>query len=149
MNRPDSNRALDAHPVSNLKWRFSSPLKNGCSAMLLSSVSMFVLPLPRHGPLGAVFALRFHLGKNHVCTGGPQSRAWGPPPVPRYGFFFPASLCRMARASSVISMATGHHVMQRPHPTQPEVPNWSIQVASLCVIHCRYRDLAEARTLPP
>jgi hypothetical protein len=28
-------------------------------------------------------------------------------------------------------------VMQRPHPTHPELPNWSIQVASLCVSHCR------------
>ena len=44
---------------------------------------------------------------------------------------------RMAAASSVMSMPTGHQVMQRPQPTQPEVPNWSIQVASLCVIHCR------------
>ena len=47
------------------------------------------------------------------------------------------SLCRIARTSSVMSMPTGHQVMQRPQPTQPEVPNWSIQVASLCVIHCR------------
>ena len=37
----------------------------------------------------------------------------------------------------VMSMPTGHQVMQRPQPTQPEVPNWSIQLASLCVIHCR------------
>src|ERR1017187_3575315 len=37
----------------------------------------------------------------------------------------------IAAASSVISMPTGHHVMQRPHPTQPEVPNWSHQVPSL------------------
>ena len=55
----------------------------------------------------------------------------------------------MARTSSVISMPTGHQVMQRPQPTQPELPNWSIQEASLWVIHCRYRDLAELRTLPP
>ena len=48
-----------------------------------------------------------------------------------------ASLARMAAASSVMSIATGHHVMQRPQPTQPELPNWSIHVASLCVIHCR------------
>ena len=38
---------------------------------------------------------------------------------------------RMARTSSVMSMPTGHHVMQRPQPTQPDVPNWSIHVASL------------------
>jgi hypothetical protein len=43
----------------------------------------------------------------------------------------------MAAASSVMSMPTGHQVMHRPQPTQPDVPNWSIQVASLCVIHCR------------
>ena len=48
-----------------------------------------------------------------------------------------------------MSMATGHQVMHRPQPTQPEVPNWSIQVASLCVIHWRYRPLVEERTLPP
>ncbi len=48
-----------------------------------------------------------------------------------------ASLSRIARASSVMSMPTGHHVMQRPQPTQPELPNWSIQVASLWVIHWR------------
>ena len=37
----------------------------------------------------------------------------------------------IAAASSVMSMPTGHQVMQRPQPTQPDVPNWSIQVASL------------------
>ena len=47
------------------------------------------------------------------------------------------SPARIAAASSVMSIATGHHAMQRPQPMQPEVPNWSIQVASLCVIHCR------------
>ena len=35
----------------------------------------------------------------------------------------PRSVARMAAASSVMSMATGHHVMQRPQPMQPEVPN--------------------------
>ena len=33
------------------------------------------------------------------------------------------SLSRIARTSSVMSMPTGHQVMQRPQPTQPEVPN--------------------------
>ena len=47
------------------------------------------------------------------------------------------SVARIAAASSVMSMATGHQVMQRPQPTQPEVPNWSCQVPSLWVIHCR------------
>jgi hypothetical protein len=28
-----------------------------------------------------------------------------------------------------MSIATGHQVMQRPQPTQPDDPNWSIQVA--------------------
>jgi hypothetical protein len=37
------------------------------------------------------------------------------------------SASRMAQASSVISIPTGHQVMQRPQPTHPEVPNWSIQ----------------------
>ena len=48
-----------------------------------------------------------------------------------------SSVRRMERTSSVMSMPTGHHVMQRPQPTQPEVPNWSIQVASLWVSHWR------------
>jgi hypothetical protein len=39
--------------------------------------------------------------------------------------------------------------MQRPQPTQPVSPNWSTQVASLCVIHWRYREAALSRTLPP
>ena len=29
----------------------------------------------------------------------------------------------MAATSSVMSIPTGHHVMHRPHPTQPDVPN--------------------------
>ena len=33
------------------------------------------------------------------------------------------SLSRIARTSSVMSMPTGHQVMQRPQPTQPDVPN--------------------------
>ena len=36
-------------------------------------------------------------------------------------------------ASSVMSMPTGHQLMQRPQPTQPLCPNWSHQPASLCV----------------
>ena len=39
--------------------------------------------------------------------------------------------------------------MQRPQPTQPELPNWSIQVASLWVSHWRYRAAVDLRTLPP
>lgn len=42
-------------------------------------------------------------------------------------------------ASSVMSIPTGHQSMQRPHPTHPELPNWSNQVPSLCDIHWRYR----------
>ena len=60
-----------------------------------------------------------------------------------------ASVARIARTSSVRSMPTGHHVMHRPQPTQPDVPNWSIHVASLWVIHWRYRDRAEGLTCPP
>jgi len=41
------------------------------------------------------------------------------------------------RTSSVRSIPTGHQVMQRPHPTHPDMPNWSIQEASLCVSHMR------------
>jgi hypothetical protein len=33
------------------------------------------------------------------------------------------AVARIAAASSVMSIAIGHHVMQRPQPTQPEVPN--------------------------
>ncbi len=56
---------------------------------------------------------------------------------------------RMAATSSVKSIPTGHQVMQRPQPTQPDVSNWSCQVASLCVIHCRYRERTSLRTSPP
>ena len=48
-----------------------------------------------------------------------------------------ASAARIAATSAVRSMPTGHQVMQRPQPVQPEVPNWSIQPASLCVSHWR------------
>src|SRR5512143_3540537 len=57
--------------------------------------------------------------------------------VHRHGLLPCASPWRSARASAVMSMPTGHHVMQRPQPTQPETPNWSCHVASLCVIHWR------------
>lgn len=43
----------------------------------------------------------------------------------------------IAAASSVMSMPTGHQVMHRPQPTQPDTSNWSIQPASLWVIHWR------------
>ena len=43
----------------------------------------------------------------------------------------------MARTSSVRSIAAGHQEMQRPQPTQPDSPNWSHQVESLWVSHCR------------
>ena len=42
-----------------------------------------------------------------------------------------------ALTSSVRSIPTGHQVIQRPHPTQPDAPNWSIQLAILCVSHMR------------
>ena len=48
-----------------------------------------------------------------------------------------SSLVRMAVSSSVTSMPTGHQVMQRPQPTQPDVPNWSCQVPNLWVSHWR------------
>jgi hypothetical protein len=48
-----------------------------------------------------------------------------------------------------MSIPTGHHVMHRPQPTHPEVPNWSYHVASLWVIHWRYLDFVDGRTLPP
>jgi hypothetical protein len=47
------------------------------------------------------------------------------------------SLARIAADSSVMSIPTGHHVMHRPQPTHPDVPNWSHHVESLWVIHCR------------
>jgi hypothetical protein len=43
----------------------------------------------------------------------------------------------MAASSSRTSMPTGHQAMHRPQPTQPEVPNWSTQVANLWVSHWR------------
>ena len=57
--------------------------------------------------------------------------------TPYVGSAAGAGFARIAETSSVMSIPTGHQVMQRPQPTQPEVPNWSIQVASLWVIHCR------------
>ena len=42
-----------------------------------------------------------------------------------------------ARSSSRTSIPTGHHVMHRPQPTQPDIPNWSHQVPNLCVSHWR------------
>ena len=42
-----------------------------------------------------------------------------------------------ARASAVRSIPTGHQVMHRPQPTQPDSPNWSTHDASLWVSHCR------------
>ena len=44
---------------------------------------------------------------------------------------------RIAATSSVISIPTGHQVIQRPHPTQPDSPNWSCHVPSLWVSHWR------------
>ena len=43
----------------------------------------------------------------------------------------------IAISSSRTSIPTGHQVMQRPQPTQPNVPNWSTQVANLWVSHWR------------
>src|ERR1039457_2287556 len=59
------------------------------------------------------------------------------------------SVARIADTSSVMSMPTGHRAIPRPPPTHPEVPNWSYQVASLWVIHCRYRDRVVHRIEPP
>src|SRR5512140_1534020 len=55
----------------------------------------------------------------------------------------------MALSSSVTSMPTGHHVMQRPHPTHPSVPNCPCHDANLCDSHWRYRDRNVGRRLPP
>src|SRR3989304_4299029 len=61
----------------------------------------------------------------------------------------PPSRNRIAAIPSVTSMPTGHHVMHRPQPTHPDVPNWSIHDANLCVSHWRYRPTCEARTTSP
>jgi hypothetical protein len=55
----------------------------------------------------------------------------------------------MAPTSAVMSMPTGQAVRHRPHPKQPEVPNWSTHDASLWVIHWRYLERGLERTLPP
>lgn len=44
---------------------------------------------------------------------------------------------RIAAISSVTSMPGGHHVMQRPQPTQPLEPNCSCHESNLCVSHWR------------
>src|SRR5581483_2505236 len=49
----------------------------------------------------------------------------------------PEASCVNACASAVMSMPTGHHAMHLPQPVHPEVSNWSCQVESLSVIHCR------------
>jgi len=49
----------------------------------------------------------------------------------------PSAVARIAATSSVMSIPTGHQVMQRPQPTQPDESNWSNQVPSLWVIHWR------------
>lgn len=46
-------------------------------------------------------------------------------------------------------MPTGHHTMQRPHPTHPAVPNCSHHQETLCDTHWRYRAPVEDRTGPP
>jgi hypothetical protein len=46
-------------------------------------------------------------------------------------------VARIAASSSVTSMPTGHQVMHLPHPTQPDVPNWSNHVPNLWVSHWR------------
>ena len=46
-------------------------------------------------------------------------------------------------------MPTGHQAMHRPQPTHPDSPNWSCQVPSLWVSHCRYRLRVDVRTGPP
>ena len=43
----------------------------------------------------------------------------------------------IAASSSRTSIRTGHQVMQRPQPTQPELPNWSHQLENLWVSHWR------------
>ena len=55
----------------------------------------------------------------------------------------------MAASSSVTSIPTGHQAMQRPQPTQPELPNWSYHVPNLWVSHWRYRERPDGRMLPP
>src|SRR5262249_13448636 len=54
-----------------------------------------------------------------------------------------------AAASCVMAIPTGHHTIHRPQPTHPEEANWSYQVLSLWVIHCRYRLWPLDRTSPP
>ena len=82
-------------------------------------------------------------GANPRRTVAPRSTGQFSASVPPWA----ASPARMATTSSVMSMATGHHVMQRPQPTHPEVSNWSIQVASLWVIHCRCWDFPDALSI--
>ena len=48
---------------------------------------------------------------------------------------WPCSLARMAATSSVMSMPTGHQVIQRPQPTQPLRPYCACQLPSLWVSH--------------
>ena len=79
--------------------------------------------------------------RRHVQREAPQQRVLGHQLFDRTDHDGPTpgtrSACRIAAASSVRSMPTGHQAMQRPQPTHPEVPNWSHQVPSLWVSHWR------------
>src|SRR5262249_10222428 len=47
------------------------------------------------------------------------------------------AVARIAATSSGRPTPAGPQVMQRPRPPQPDAPNWSCQVESLCVSHGR------------
>ena len=77
-----------------------------------------------HSPPPAGSVRRGSRRRTGAPSGYPQFPSWR-------SRFAELGVARIAAASSVISMPTGHQVMQRPQPTQPDVPNWSIQFASL------------------
>ena len=76
---------------------------------------------------------RDHLGRRGAS--GPPRRA--PSGDGGAGIGASPSPSRSAAISSVRSIPTGHHAMQRPQPTQPDVPNCETHAPTLWVSHCR------------
>ena len=100
----------------------------------------------RHRVTGFARSCRHYVAGRAIGSGGtaavPRAPGWrhcrSPGPL-RF-----ARSVRSAFTSSVMSMPAGHQTMHRPQPTQPEEPNWSCQVPSLWVSHCRYRLAPDA-----
>ena len=119
-------------------------------AMLPSSIEPEpVGPRPRansRSPAGRRPVRRPRPAPRAAASVSPAKNGWAEQPrghVARHGLSSSVAAASGEVASAdtswVMSMPVGHHAMHRPQPTQPDEPNWSCQVPSLWVIHCRYR----------